>query len=174
MSGFVIWFTGLSGSGKSTLSSRLAVAIEQSGIHVETLDGDEIRKRLSHGLGFSHADRDENIRRIGFVAGVVERCGACAIAAAISPYREVRDEVRASVKRFVEVYTECSMSVLTERDPKGLYKKALAGEIEHFTGVSDPYEPPLHPEVHLHTDRETPEESLAIILGYLKSTGLVP
>src|SRR5258707_13649007 len=137
----------------------VAGELRRRGVHVETLDGDEIRKHLSHGLGFSQEDRDENIRRIGFVARVVERCGACAIAAAISPYRAVRDEVRASVSRFVEVYTECPLDVLTERDPKGLYKKALAGQIANFTGVSDPYEPPLRPEINLHTYRECPDAS---------------
>jgi adenylyl-sulfate kinase len=172
--GFVLWFTGLSGSGKSTLSSMAAREILARGIHVETLDGDEIRKNLSHGLGFSREDRDENIRRIGFVAKLVSRSGACAIAAAISPYRAVRDEVRGTVERFVEVYTECPISVLAERDPKGLYKRALAGEIKNFTGIDDPYEPPLTPEIHLHTDREAPEQSLARILERLEQLGLLP
>ena len=164
--GFVLWFTGLSGSGKSTLSRLIADEIQRRGVHTETLDGDEIRTHLSRGLGFSREDRNENIRRIGFVAKVVERCGACAIAAAISPYRAVRDEVRASVVRFVEVYVECPISVLAER--------ALAGELKHFTGVDDPYEPPPAPEVHLHTDGETIEESVGKILGKLEELGLVP
>jgi sulfate adenylyltransferase/3'-phosphoadenosine 5'-phosphosulfate synthase len=172
--GFVLWFTGLSGSGKSTLSSLVATEIEARGLHVERLDGDEIRMHLSRGLGFSREDRDENIRRIGFVAKLVSRSGACAIAAAISPYRAVRDEVRRTVERFVEVYTECPIDVLAERDPKGLYKKALAGELKNFTGVSDPYEPPLSPEIHVHTDRETPRESLARILARLEALGMVP
>jgi adenylyl-sulfate kinase len=171
--GFVLWFTGLSGSGKSTLSKRAAEEIRRRGVHTETLDGDEIRTHLSRGLGFSREDRDENIRRIGFVAKLVERCGACAIAAAISPYRAVRDEVRASVTRFVEVYVECPIAVLAERDPKGLYKRALAGELKHFTGVDDPYEPPLAPEVHLHTDRETIDESVVKIVGKLEELGLL-
>lgn len=165
--GFVLWFTGLSGSGKSTLAAKVSAELLHRGIHVETLDGDEIRKHLSKGLGFSRQDRDENIRRIGFVAKVVERCGACAIAAAISPYRAVRDEVRRSVNRFVEIYTDCPIDVLSTRDPKGLYKRAIAGEIPNFTGLTDPYEAPLAPEVHLHTDRETPEESLEKILRRL-------
>lgn len=171
--GFVLWFTGLSGSGKSTLASRVAEEIRRRGIHVETLDGDEIRKELSRGLGFSREDRDENIRRIGFAAGLVERCGACAIAAAISPYSAVRDEIRHKVRRFVEVYTECPLDVLKQRDPKGLYRKALAGEIPNFTGVTDPYEPPRSPEIHLHTDRETPDESVRKIVARLEELGLL-
>lgn len=172
--GFVLWFTGLSGSGKSTLSSLVAAEIEARGLHAERLDGDEIRMHLSRGLGFSREDRDENIRRIGFVAKLVSRSGACAIAATISPYRAVRDEVRHTVERFVEVYTECPIEVLAERDPKGLYKRALAGELKNFTGVSDPYEPPLSPEIHVHTHGETPAESLARILSRLEALGLVP
>jgi len=172
--GFVLWFTGLSGSGKSTLTSMVAAELRRRGVHVETLDGDEVRKQLSRGLGFSRQDRDENIRRIGFVAKLVGRSGACAIAAAISPYREVRNEVRRSIENFVEVYTECPIAVLAERDPKGLYKKALAGEIKNFTGVDDPYEAPEEPEVRVHTDRETPAESLEKILDRLEHLGLIP
>jgi adenylyl-sulfate kinase len=171
--GFVLWFTGLSGSGKSTLSSLVAAEIEGRGLHVERLDGDEIRMHLSRGLGFSREDRDENIRRIGFVAKLVSRSGACAIAAAISPYRAVRDEVRRNVETFVEVYTDCPIEVLAERDPKGLYKRALAGELKNFTGVSDPYEPPLTPEIHVRTDSETPAQSLARILSRLEALGLI-
>jgi adenylyl-sulfate kinase len=166
--GFVLWFTGMSGSGKSTLATKVADELRRRGIHVEMLDGDEIRKQLSKGLGFSREDRDENIRRIGFVAKLVARSGACAIAAAISPYRGVRDEVRRSVDRFCEVYVECPIEVLTARDPKGLYKRALAGELKNFTGIDDPYEPPLDAEVHLHTDRETPEESFRKIIERLE------
>lgn len=172
--GFVLWFTGLSGSGKSTLSSLVATEVEARGLHAERLDGDEIRAHLSRGLGFSREDRDENIRRVGFVAKLVSRSGACAIAATISPYRSVRDEVRRTVETFVEVYTECPIEVLAERDPKGLYKRALAGELKNFTGVSDPYEPPLAPEIHVLTDRETPAESLAKIVARLEELGLLP
>jgi adenylyl-sulfate kinase len=172
--GFVLWFTGLSGSGKSTLSALVATEIEARGLHVERLDGDEIRMHLSRGLGFSREDRDENIRRIGFVAKLVSRSGACAIAAAISPYRALRDEVRQKAERFVEVYTECPIDVLAERDPKGLYKRALAGELKNFTGVSDPYEPPLAPEIHVRTDKETPAQSLATILARLEALGMIP
>jgi sulfate adenylyltransferase/3'-phosphoadenosine 5'-phosphosulfate synthase len=152
----------------------VAAELRRRGVHVETLDGDEVRTRLSRGLGFSREDRDENIRRIGFVARLVARSGGCAIAAAISPYRDVRNEVRRSVDRFVEVYTECPLSVLEERDPKGLYKKALAGEIRNFTGVDDPYEAPDAPEVHLRTNSESPTESLAKLLRWLEERDLVP
>jgi adenylyl-sulfate kinase len=152
----------------------IANEIEARGMHVERLDGDEIRLHLSRGLGFSREDRDDNIRRIGFVAKLVSRCGACAIAAAISPYRAARDEVRRTVGRFVEVYTECPIEVLAQRDPKGLYKRALAGEIKNFTGLDDPYEAPVEPEVHVHTDKETPEESLAKIIERLESLRLLP
>jgi adenylyl-sulfate kinase len=172
--GFVLWFTGLSGAGKSTLSAAVASQIRERGVHVELLDGDEVRRHLSRGLGFSREDRDENIRRIGYVAGVVARCGACAIVAAISPYRAVRAEVRSTIPRFVEVYAECPLSVLTERDPKGLYRKALSGQIRNFTGVDDPYEPPENPEIHLHTDRESPEVSARYIVKRLEQMELIP
>lgn len=169
--GLVLWFTGLSGSGKSTLAARMADRLAKDGFHVEALDGDEVRKYLSYGLGFSREDRDQNVRRIGFVARLAARSGACAITAAISPYRAIRDEVRALCPHFVEVYTECPLEVLAERDPKGLYKKALAGEIKNFTGVDDPYEAPLSPEVHLRTDRQTPEECEEIIVTRLRELG---
>jgi sulfate adenylyltransferase/3'-phosphoadenosine 5'-phosphosulfate synthase len=137
------------------------------------LDGDEIRRNLSKGLGFSKEDRCENLRRLGFVAGVVARTGACAIAAAISPYREVRDQARGENPRFCEVYCECPISVLTARDPKGLYEKALRGEIKNFTGVTDPYEEPLSPEVRVHTDRETPLQSTDRIMARLEELGFL-
>lgn len=173
-SGFVLWFTGLSGSGKSTLSRAVASHLRDRGVHVELLDGDEVRRHLSRGLGFSREDRDENIRRIGYVAGVVARCGACAIVAAISPYRAVREEVRRSTPRFVEVFTECPLAVLTQRDPKGLYRRALNGEIRNFTGIDDPYEPPNDPDVHLRTDGEPPEASVRVILARLEQLELIP
>jgi adenylyl-sulfate kinase len=172
--GFVVWFTGLSGSGKSTLTSMLAAELRARGVHVETLDGDAVRRHLSKGLGFSREDRDANIRRIGFVARLVAQSGGCAIAAAISPYTEIRNEIRRSMERFCEVYTECPISVLADRDPKGLYKKALAGEIKNFTGVDDPYQAPENPDVHLHTDRESPDESVRKILARLEDLGYVP
>lgn len=173
MSGFVVWMTGLSGSGKSTLASLLTTELGARGVHVESLDGDEVRKDLSHGLGFDREDRDRNVRRIGLVARMVARSGACAITAAISPYRALREEIRAKTENFIEVYCECPLEVLTARDPKGLYKRALAGEIKNFTGVDDPYEPPEHPEVHLHTDRLTPQECIATIVSALQERGLL-
>ena len=173
--GCTIWFTGLSGAGKSTLSSLIGKNLRQRGLRVEVLDGDVIRTNLSKGLGFSKEDRDTNIRRIGWVCEVLTRNGVVAIAAAISPYREIRDEVRTKIGRFIEVYVEAPIAVLAERDVKGLYKKALAGEIKHFTGIDDPYEPPVNPEVVCHTDdRETPEDSAAKILGKLEQLGYIP
>jgi adenylyl-sulfate kinase len=171
--GFVLWFTGLSGAGKSTISSLIEARLRAAGAKVETLDGDVVRTHLSKGLGFSKEDRDINIRRIGFVAELLARHGVIVIVAAISPYRDVREEVRASISNFVEVYVECPIEVLAERDVKGLYKKALAGEIPHFTGVSDPYEPPLHPEVTVNSSLETPEESSGKIWATLERLGLI-
>jgi ATP sulfurylase/adenylyl-sulfate kinase len=173
-SGFVVWFTGLSGSGKSTLAAMLAAEIARRGVHVETLDGDEVRLHLSKGLGFSKEDRDTNIRRIGFVAKLIARAGGCAITAAISPYREIRDEQRrAAAGRFCEVYCSCPIDALSARDAKGLYKKALAGEIKNFTGVDDPYEAPEHADVVVQTDKESKEQSLAKIIGKLEELGYV-
>jgi sulfate adenylyltransferase/3'-phosphoadenosine 5'-phosphosulfate synthase len=173
-SGFVVWFTGLSGSGKSTLASMLAAEIAHRGVHVETLDGDEVRLHLSKGLGFSKEDRDTNIRRIGFVAKLIARAGGCAITAAISPYREIRDEQRrAAAGRFCEIYCSCPIDALAARDAKGLYKKALAGEIKNFTGVDDPYEAPTSPDVVVETDKESKEESLAKILDKLETLGFI-
>jgi len=168
-----VWLTGLSGSGKSTISHLLAERLRAHGAKVEVLDGDVVRTHLSKGLGFNKEDRDENIRRIGFVCETLSRHGVIAIAAAISPYRAVRDEVRARIPSFVEVYVECPLETLAERDVKGLYKRALAGEIAHFTGVSDPYEPPLSPEVTVNSSRETPEQSVDIIWATLEHLGLV-
>ncbi len=172
--GFTLWFTGLSGAGKSTISGIVERELRERGMRVEVLDGDVVRTNLSKGLGFSKEDRDENIRRIGFVCQLLSRNGVAAIAAAISPYREIRDEVRAKSGRFVEVYVECPIDTLVQRDVKGLYKKALAGEIKNFTGVSDPYEPPLNPEVVVKTDRETPQESAARILRKLEELDYIP
>jgi sulfate adenylyltransferase/3'-phosphoadenosine 5'-phosphosulfate synthase len=169
----VLWFTGLSGAGKSTLTAMVAAELRQRGVHVEALDGDEIRKNLSKGLGFSKEDRDANVRRLGFVANLIARSGGCAITAAISPYRAVREEVRRSAERFCEVYCDCPVAVLAERDPKGLYEKALRGEIKNFTGVDDPYEAPEAPEIHLHTDRESPEASAARVIARLEQLGLI-
>jgi adenylyl-sulfate kinase len=177
--GFVVWFTGMSGAGKSTLARRLESIMREDGLKVEVLDGDVVRTNLSKGLGFSKEDRDINIRRIGFVCELLARNGVAVIAAAISPYREVRDEVRHSIGDFVEVYVKCPIDVLKERDAKGLYSKALRGEIPNLTGISDPYEEPLDPEVTLETDKQSVEESLAILvarleeLGYLTPAGAI-
>ncbi len=172
--GFTLWFTGLSGAGKSTISAIVERELRERGLKVEVLDGDVVRTHLSKGLGFSKEDRDTNIRRIGWVCQVLTRNGVVAIAAAISPYRAIRDEVRANVGRFVEVYVECPVDVLAERDVKGLYKKALAGQLANFTGVSDPYEPPLNPEIVCYSDgRETPEQSAARLLTRLAELGYI-
>ncbi|MEX0785181.1 MAG: adenylyl-sulfate kinase [Dehalococcoidia bacterium] len=175
--GVTVWFTGLSGAGKTTIAHQLEQVLRERGRNVEVLDGDVVRTNLSKGLGFSKEDRDINIRRIGFVCNLLARNGVVAIASAISPYRSVRDEVRAMDADFIEVYVKCPLEVLTERDVKGLYAKAIAGEIENFTGVSDPYEEPLNPEVVLETDKETEQESLGKLvaklgeLGYLDPVG---
>src|SRR5215469_7502484 len=171
--GFTLWFTVMSGGGKSTISGLPEARLRGLGAKVEVLDGDVVRTHLSKGLGFSKEDRDENIRRIGFLCKLLSRNGVIAIAAAISPYRSVREEVRSRIDNFVEVYVECPIEVLAERDVKGLYKKALAGEIPHFTGVSDPYEPPLHPEITVNSSRETPEESADRIWATLERSGLI-
>jgi adenylylsulfate kinase len=181
--GFALWFTGMSGAGKSTLSQPIVERLRQLGHKVELLDGDVVRTNLSKGLGFSKEDRDINIRRIGFVSGLLARNGIIAVTAAISPYRDVRDEVRRMITSdsagFVEVFVKCPLEVLAARDVKGLYKKALAGEIPSFTGVSDPYEEPLNPEVVVDSSQESVEASLEKILtrlrelGYIGSTGSV-
>lgn len=172
--GFTLWFTGLSGAGKSTLANLVAERLQEMGRNVELLDGDEVRKNLSSGLGFSKADRDANIRRIAYVAKLLSRNGAVAITAAISPYREIRDEARAEIKNFVEVYVDCPLEICEQRDVKGLYKRARSGEIQQFTGISDPYEPPLNPEVVVHTNVETPEQDADKIIGRLAELGYLP
>ena len=169
----MVWLTGLPRSGKSTLSKGLEAELRQRGHNIEVLDGDEIRKRLTRGLGYSKEDRDENIRRISFVAQLLERNGVLVIVAAISPYRQVRDEARRDIHRFVEVYVKCPVEECIKRDFNGLYERALRGEILNFTGVSDPYEPPLSPEVVVETDRESVESSLAKILTALAVLGYV-
>jgi adenylylsulfate kinase len=171
--GFTLWFTGLSGAGKSTLANRLAQEFRQRDYRFELLDGDELRTHLSKGLGFSKEDRDTNVRRIGYVAKLLSRNGVIAITAAISPYRDTRNEVRREHGDFIEVYAEAALEKLTERDVKGLYRKALAGEITNFTGVSDPYEPPAAAEVVVHTDRESVDESLDRILTFLEEKGYI-
>ena len=172
--GFTLWFTGLSGAGKSTLSQAVGDELRRRGRTVERLDGDEVRQRLSRGLGFSKEDRDENIRRIGFVARLLSRSGAVAIAAAISPYRDVRDEIRREHDApFVEVFVDCPIDTLVKRDPKGLYAKALRGDIPNFSGISDPYEPPVSAEITVRTDRETVDASRDAILRWLEKRGLI-
>ncbi len=172
--GFVIWFTGLSGAGKSTIAQELEREFVKRYLNYEILDGDVVRTHLSKGLGFSKADRDTNIRRIGWVAGTLAKHGCIAVCAAISPYREIRDEVRRSTSRFVEVFVDAPLAVCESRDVKGLYKKARAGEIKEFTGISDPYEAPLEPEVVCRTHEESVHESAMKILrkceelGYLR------
>ena len=171
--GFTVWLTGMSGAGKTTISSLLEEWLRMHGARVERLDGDEMRKHLCKGLGFSREDRDENIRRIGYVAGLLSRNGVIAIVAAISPYRSIRQELRLAIDGFVEVYVDCPLSVLIARDAKGLYRKALSGEIAHFTGISDPYEPPLAPELIIDSSIETPEESATRVWNVLKDLGLI-
>jgi adenylyl-sulfate kinase len=171
--GFAVWLTGLSGAGKSTLAERLVARLLEYGAKVELLDGDVVRTNLSQGLGYSRADRDTNIRRIGFVTHLLTRNGVIAVVAAISPYRDTRDEVRRKIERFVEVHVDCSLEVLTSRDTKGLYKRALAGEIGNFTGISDPYEPPLDPAVWIHSDCESVDEGLEKIWRELEIRHLI-
>jgi adenylyl-sulfate kinase len=172
--GFTLWFTGLSGAGKSTLAGLVKDALLERGMKVEVLDGDVVRQNLSKGLGFSKEDRDTNIRRIGFVCHLLTRNDVVAIAAAISPYKVIRDENRALIGRFVEVYCQCDIGTLTARDPKGLYEKALRGEIANFTGVSDPYEPPANAEVIVDTAKEDPAASAQRILRTLEEMGYIP
>jgi adenylyl-sulfate kinase len=173
--GFTVWLTGLSGSGKSTVTAILEDQLRARGMRVEVLDGDVVRTNLTQGLGFSREDRDLNVRRIGWVCELLTRNDVVAIAAVISPYRAVRDELRQRIGRFVEVYMHAPVEVLAGRDVKGLYRRAMAGEIEHFTGVSDPYEPPLHPDVVCYSDgRETAEESAAKVLAALGDRGWLP
>ena len=171
--GFTLWFTGMSGSGKSTLAEAVEKELLERGVNVEILDGDIIRTNLSKGLGFSQEDRDINIRRVGFVCNLLTRNNACAIAACISPYKAIRDENRKMIGRFVEVYCKAPLEELIERDPKGLYKKALAGEIKGFTGIDDPYEEPEKAEVVVETDKETIEESVAKIMRTLELMGYI-
>ena len=173
--GFTLWFTGLSGAGKTTISKIVAEELRARGSRVELLDGDVVRENLSKGLGFSKEDRDTNIRRIAFVADLLSRNGVPVITAAISPYREIRDEARELMgDRFIEVFVKASVEVCAERDVKGLYEKAFRGEIKEFTGVSDPYEPPLNAELTLDTEHDSAEEDAATVLSLLEERQLIP
>ena len=172
--GFCLWFTGLSGSGKTTITTHLVKELRRRGSKLEVLDGDIVRENLSKGLGFSKEDRDTNIRRIAFVADLLSRNGVPVITAAISPYREIRDEAHTKMgDRFIEIYTKAPLEVCEERDVKGLYAKARAGEIKEFTGISDPYEPPKNAELVIETDKQSPEESAQQILDYLEERQLI-
>jgi len=170
--GFTLWFTGLSGSGKTTIADLVGAELEKGEHLAEYLDGDVVRTHLSKGLGFSKEDRDTNIRRIGFVASLLARNGVVAVTAAISPYRDLRDEVRGWIDHFVEVHVATSLEDCEARDVKGLYAKARAGEIPEFTGVSDPYEPPIEPEIRVDTAGRTPAESAAEVLAWLEAHDL--
>ena len=176
--GFVLWFTGLSGSGKSTVADLLVPELRRRGVKMEVLDGDVVRTNLSKGLGFSKEDRDTNILRVGFVANLMSRNGLAACCACISPYKHIRDTVRKQVEgdggRFIEIFMDTPIEECMKRDVKGLYKKALAGQIKQFTGVDDPYESPERPEIRLKTCEATPEESAQQVLAYLEREGLIP
>ncbi|MEO6349503.1 MAG: adenylyl-sulfate kinase [Candidatus Limnocylindrales bacterium] len=175
--GACLWFTGLSGSGKTTTAEQLIPMLEQRGRTVTMLDGDVVRTHLSRGLGFSREDRDENVRRVGFVAAEIVRHGGLVVCALVSPYRETRDEVRALVNEaggegsFIEVFVDTPLEVVMERDVKGLYAATARGEVERMTGVADPYEPPLQPEIHLQTVAHTVAENAAAVVDFLQAAG---
>ena len=171
--GVTVWFTGFSGAGKSTIAEALTKELKSSGYELEVLDGDEIRENLTKDLGFSKEDRDTNIRRIGFVAKLLTRNGVIVLVPVISPYREIREEMRKNISDFVEVFVNAPLSVCEERDVKGLYKKVRAGQIKQFTGIDDPYEPPLNPEVECRTDLEELPESVGKIMNKLKEAGYI-
>ncbi len=171
--GVTIWLTGLSGAGKTTIARQLERVLREHGYNVETLDGDVVRENLCKGLGFNREDRDTNIRRIGFVSKLLTRNGVAVIVAAISPYRDVRDEVRREIRDFVEVFVKCPVSVVETRDVKGLYARARAGEIQAFTGISDPYEEPVAPDVVVETYRETLADSVDKIVRKLEELGYI-
>ena len=169
--GVTLWFTGLSGAGKTTISQAVEKELRSRDCNIEVLDGDIVRQNLTKGLGFSKADRDENIRRIGFVAHLLSRNGVIVLVSAISPYRAIRDEVRQRIGDFIEVFVNAPLAVCEERDVKGLYKRARAGEIKQFTGIDDPYEAPLNPEIECRTDQESLEESVAKVLAKVEAMG---
>jgi len=171
--GVTVWLTGLSGAGKSTISKALEQQLRAKECKVEVLDGDVIRENLTKGLGFSKEDRDENIRRIGFVAHLLTRNGVVVLVSAISPYTAIRDEVHQRIGDFVEVYVNAPLAVCEQRDVKGLYKKARSGQIKNFTGIDDPYESPLNPDVECRTDLETIEESVSKVVAKLEELGYI-
>ncbi|KKD34644.1 MAG: adenylyl-sulfate kinase [Limnoraphis robusta] len=172
--GVTVWFTGLSGAGKTTITRAVAEELRSQECQLEILDGDVVRENLTKGLGFSKEDRDINIRRIGFVANLLTRNGVIVLVSAISPYRQVREEVRQTIGDFVEVFVNAPLATCEERDVKGLYKRARAGEIKQFTGIDDPYEPPLNPEVECRTDLEELSESIAKVMNKLEELGYLP
>jgi adenylylsulfate kinase len=172
--GFTVWLTGLPSSGKTTLARLLKEELDGAGFPVEVLDGDEVRQRLTNGLGFSRKDREENIARIAYVSNLLTRVGAIVVTAAISPYQASRERAKQEIGRMVEVYVNCPLPVCIQRDVKGLYAKAIRGEINNFTGISDPYEPPVNPDVVVHTERESIEESLMKIMEALASLNYIP
>ncbi len=170
--GFVLWMTGLPGSGKTTIATRLAEELRKKGRNVEIMDGDEVRKNISPELGFSKEDREAHVKRVAYISKLLARNGVAVVVGLISPYRETRDYARNLIgDGFSEVYVKCPLEVCKSRDPKGLYKKALAGEISDFTGVQDPYEPPLNPELIVESDKEELEESVAKIISFLEKRG---
>ena len=172
--GFVLWMTGLSGAGKTTVALVLEKELKARGVKIERLDGDVVRESLTRDLGFSKEDRSKNIERITFVAKLLSRNGVGCVCSFISPYQSVRDHVRTNTTNFLEVYIDAPLDVVIDRDVKGLYKKALAGEIPNFTGISDPFEAPENPDIHIRTDQQTPEESAAEIIAQLESLGYIP
>jgi adenylylsulfate kinase len=171
--GFTAWFTGLPCCGKTTIADKVAEQLRKNGYRVERLDGDVVRQGLTSDLGFSKEDRDENIKRVAFVAKLLTRNGVAVLATFVSPYREQREKARKEIGNFVEIYTRCPVEVCMRRDVKGMYKKARAGEIKEFTGVSDPYEEPLHPELILDTDKESVDEGVQKVLDTLKKLGYI-
>lgn len=172
--GYVLWMTGLSGAGKTTIALILEEELKTRGCKFERLDGDVVRESLTRDLGFTKEDRDKNIERVSFVAKLLSRNGVGCVCSFISPYQAVRDMVRANTTNFIEVFIDAPLNVVMDRDVKGLYQKAIAGQIPNFTGISDPFEAPASPEIHIHTDQETPAESAQRILAYLEQHNFIP
>ncbi len=172
--GFVVWMTGLSGAGKTTIALILEKELHARGVRIERLDGDVVRESLTRDLGFTKEDRDKNIERVTFVAKLLSRNNVGVVCSFISPYQAVRDQVRAQTTNFLEVFVDAPLEVVIERDVKGLYQKAIAGEIPNFTGISDPFEAPVNPDIHVRTDQQSPQESAHFIIGQLESRGLIP